>query len=506
MVDKLISTGIIGYFTFALSLMAAVDYRWFAGYLCIFFCLSVIVCRYFRAEITADIKRSTQQLLSGETKDRTIFYFLIVLLLSAVYWYAYYPGGFNLDAYGQWYQAHGYSPYNDWHPFVSTLLIQLVVSFVDDFAFYILIQIILFSATEAFMLRALQKAGIPAKFLVVTAILTGLNPAVGLNTVCMVKDVQYSILLILIMQGAFRIVESEGRVLHNNAFLFSLGSILALSALVRHNGVLFVVPFLLLLLFGYKACAKRICILGLTVLVIVMTIKGPVAGKLKVEPHNNVTGELVGIPMAIMANALVHDTENVPEEVHAFLNTIAADEEWNAHYFTGEWDSCKWEFSKADLLKNEPLEKILYLTWETMRACPQAAYDSFRENTKIVWEAVQTPLYWIPEVYIEENDLGIIPEPVPAMNTLCRRITEISLFPVIRGFFWNNGMQCLVMLTIFLFLPAEKRLKESILVLPLLAYTLGTMLLLAGPNQRYFYCNAVLYIPVSLMMLRGYHR
>ena len=60
-----------------------------------------------------------------EQKSRytVLLYFVIILFGSCIYWFAYFPGGFNLDAYGQWSQAHGVLPYNDWHCFVSTVIV-----------------------------------------------------------------------------------------------------------------------------------------------------------------------------------------------------------------------------------------------------------------------------------------------------------------------------------------------------------------------------------------------
>ncbi len=67
---------------------------------------------------------------------------LIVLFSSSLFWFAYYPGFFNLDADGQWLQVHGLIPYSDWHPLGSTLLIQLVLSIHDSLEFYIAVQLV----------------------------------------------------------------------------------------------------------------------------------------------------------------------------------------------------------------------------------------------------------------------------------------------------------------------------------------------------------------------------
>lgn len=430
-------------------------------------------------------------------------FFFIVLTGSALYWLAYYPGGFNLDAYGQWMQAHGELPYSDWHPIFSTLLIQLAVSVVDRFEFYILIQLLLFSLSAALLLNALEASGVDHRALLCVACFIGLNPAVGLNSICMTKDVQFTILTLLLTACFIRIVATRGDWLNRASNLIYLGLLCAFTLLVRHNGSLFVVPGVLILLLTYKSKALKIgfvCLLAVTILLIV---KLPVSRALAVEPHENVVGEAVGIPMGIMVNALVNDPENIPEDVHAFLNEIASDSEWESHYFVGEWDSCKWEFGGPELLKGVSLTQILCYTWKTVLACPQAAYESFRVNTQIVWEPFRTNPDWIPEDYIAPNDVGITHAPVSTIQTIMKAVQAVSMFPVLSCVFWNTGFHIAVILLAFCLCHRRIETEKTLLFLPLLVYDLGTMLLLAGPNQRYFYCNAVLYLPVTLFLLTG---
>lgn len=64
--------------------------------------------------------------------------FVIIFLGQMVYWAANYPGGFNLDAYGQWDQVHGLQKLNNWHPVFTTMLCWLITRLCDSFAFCIL--------------------------------------------------------------------------------------------------------------------------------------------------------------------------------------------------------------------------------------------------------------------------------------------------------------------------------------------------------------------------------
>ena len=61
----------------------------------------------------------------------------IVLLGQLFYWLAYFPGGFNLDAYGHWDQVHGFAPLNDWHSVVVTGIYWVLTRIKDSIVFCI---------------------------------------------------------------------------------------------------------------------------------------------------------------------------------------------------------------------------------------------------------------------------------------------------------------------------------------------------------------------------------
>lgn len=430
-----------------------------------------------------------------------VIYFSIVFLFSVFYWLGYYPGGFNLDAYGQWMQAHGTMPYNNWHPFVSTLLIQFCVAIYDSFEFCILVQIVLFSVSVSYLLKAIEKCGVSPTVLIGISVVIGLFPSIGLNTLCLTKDVQFTILIVFLTGCSVSVVSSDGQWLKNWCHTLWLVTLSVLALLVRHNGVLFVAPMLFIMILSFPHARRWILGASAVVVVLAGLVKGPVSNTLQVEPHDNVVGEAVGIPMAIMANALVSDPAHIPDEVHEFLNEIATDEQWQDEYIPGEWDSCKWVFGDGSLFKNESPGRILSLTFKTVKACPSAAYESARLNTQIVWDFIHTEPSWVPEEYIAENDVGIVSSPVKLLHSIGEGMKTISVFPGLSALIWNTGFQIAAILIIYLLRMPKISPKKTVLFLPLLAYDFGTMLLLAGPNQRYFYCNAVLYIPIIIGLL-----
>lgn len=70
----------------------------------------------------------TESRAEGDVPRRHILYFSILpLLISLLYFWAFYPGILMADSVNQWQQAHS-TFYNDWHPVVMTWMIKLAAS------------------------------------------------------------------------------------------------------------------------------------------------------------------------------------------------------------------------------------------------------------------------------------------------------------------------------------------------------------------------------------------
>ena len=430
--------------------------------------------------------------------------FTIILVGQLFYFFAYYPGGFNLDALGQWGQAHGDYPYDDWHPFVSTMWIKFVLLIHDSLPFYILSQALLFSAAFAKLSDSLFRIGIKPIYIIICAVLVSLSPSVGMNNVCLTKDVQFTILIILLTDISIQImltpfgdwVTKPFNVCYTSAILF-------FASTVRHNGILYTIPFLLLLALIYQKCIPQVIVITIVTILSITIVKDPIEQSLYVTPHSNTVGESVGIPMAIMANALVNDSDHIPVDVHTFLNQIADDDDWHEYYITGEWDSCKWEFGGTELLRDVNLLDILKKTAQTIVACPQASYESIRENTRIFWQVVGESSNWIADMYFCENEYGLLQNPNPVLNDLANNLIQLSGNTSINWLVWNTGYDILIFVILLYFSINHSVPKMMLLFIPLLCYDFGTMLLLAGPNHRYFYLNKCLVIPITLCAIHA---
>lgn len=425
---------------------------------------------------------------------------LIVLGGQLLYWLSYYPGGFNLDAYGQWDQVHGLQHLNNWHPVFTTAVYWLITRVNDNFAFCIFVQLFFFSVSVAYLLLTLHHLGIRDLWLIAVAFYIALNPAVGLNNICLFKDVPFTIALIWITVVIMRIVASSGKWMDKISHRIFLIILLAMAALIRHNGIFYILPLLLCLLILYKKRRLQLCSISVMLLAMLALIQGPLFDALSVEQHSNITGESVGIPMATMANVYLSDPQNAPDAVESFLLSIATEEEWLAHYVLGEWDSCKWEFGGIELFQDDSLTEFASLFVKAVIADPDAAYQAIRENTRVVWQIFGN-VEWDTWVYIEDNDYGIVSAPNPVCVAITDNLLTASLTPVGAACCWNVGVPNLMLIMMSWVSAVRKKYQKFLYIIPVVAYNLLTMLLLCGPSHRYFYFNSVITAPILLAML-----
>lgn len=179
--------------------------------------------------------------LNKEHNKNEIFLlcFAIVLIGQLLYWFAYYPGGFNLDALGQWDQIHGLQQLNNWHPILTTFFYWILTRFNDNFEFCILVQLVVFALSISYFLRELYKNGISIFFVLVSSLVIAINPAIGMNNVCLIKDVPFTIVVIWTFFLMYKIYLSAGKCITYLGNRILLAIILSALSLIRHNAVFY---------------------------------------------------------------------------------------------------------------------------------------------------------------------------------------------------------------------------------------------------------------------------
>lgn len=424
--------------------------------------------------------------------------FLIILIGECIYWKAYYPGGFNLDALGQWMQAVNDLPLNNWHPVISTLWYKILISINNSFSLVIFFQLVLFAIAFSYVMSKFIKYNFDEKIVYIISIIVAFSPTIMLFNICMIKDVLFAILVTFLFGISIEIYMSKGLWLKNKAHFIIFIIILTITSMVRHNAILYTLPLLIGIHFyvakNLRYLLKIIIVLMISIIIIINLY---VFKLFNIENHTNVVGEISGIPMSIMVNALITDSANLPKDVHEFLNQIATDEQFKKLYVCGEWDSCKWDLGGTELLSNVSIKTIICLTIKTIFSCPHASFEAMKEATRMMWQ-IGGEIYWYPEIYIEDNSYNIVRQYNNNYNNAFDKIVKLSTLPVI-NFIWSLGLKIIILLLTAYFVNDKN--KNMIFLLPIIINTFFTTLLLCGPNYRYFYYIDILFFPLTFILL-----
>lgn len=199
-----------------------------------------------------EIVISIREKVNNRSYDKFfITVFLIIFAGQLLCWLAYYPGGFNLDALGQWNQVHSNMQLNNWHPVFTTACYWLLTRIYDNFVFCIFIQLLLFSFSVAFLLLRIYQLKVSPTNLTLIVLYIAINPAVGMNNVCLFKDVPFTIALIWTSIIIINQIASKGIWLKSTVHLFYIIDLLIVT-LTRHNGIFYVVPLIICIAFIYR--------------------------------------------------------------------------------------------------------------------------------------------------------------------------------------------------------------------------------------------------------------
>ena len=425
-----------------------------------------------------------------------VLLFCVVFLVMGLYYVAYYPGGLIVDTFNQWYQVDkGYLV--DWHPAIHTLLFLWVRSlFCDSLAFVNFMQIIWIGMAVAYLGMVLECWGIRKRWCFLACFLGIAVPSSAIVMSFCWKDTALSIFAIILAAQVIQIFFSEGDWLRKWPNLLCFSGFCALAALMRHNAILLIGPLIFLIAVLYwKKIRYYGMLVGICTLTFVALIKGPLYKVLEVQPHSQVSAEMLGLPMTILANVLVNEPEKLDPETKEFLYRIGDQELWEENYREGSWNSAKWmgDDISNDVIEEEGAEKVLEHTWNAIRNSGYYAYRAVVKLTEVVWKPLGNHVEWSYHVNVQEgNAYGYETAGFLPLQKFLDGVRDLS----VNGTFlctwcWHLGFYILMLL-----FAGISRLKanlcQCILWIPVLCYNFGTALLLCGQDFRFFSFNTVI--------------
>jgi|GEM_PF-2685941 len=253
----------------------------------------------------------------------------IPLLGWLPYFLAYFPGKMTYDSFWQWDQAHGITPYNDWHPVLHTWIIQACAWVFNSPASYILLQIAVTCAAVGYAMYVLLRYGMPLWLVVVIDLVYAVNPVNGFFVVTMWKDIPFAAILLVLTVIVFQIVASKGRWLQNlwNLILFIATAFVTMN--LRHNGPEAVIASVVVALIALRGVRARLFISLVSMLGLYALFNGPVMTYAHVV--KNPLNQALAIPSQQIAATYTYDGKFTPK-LRAYFDSILPASHWAADY------------------------------------------------------------------------------------------------------------------------------------------------------------------------------
>lgn len=425
-----------------------------------------------------------------------VFVFYVLYLLSE------YPGGFSPDTKWQWEQAHTLA-FNDHHPFFHTLLFWLLTRIWDSYTFLLLVQIAALSLGFGYLAASMRAWGFRLPLILPVCFAGAFSFATRSIALFCWKDTALSIFCLYLLPHLFHMVLTRGEWLQKPGHRIAFGVLIACITLVRHNAVLFTAPLLVLLPFAFPRTRRAALRVTALVVALVIGVKGPLQSLCNVESAPSTYLETTGLPMTVLCSAYALAPETMPQDALALMQTIAPQEAFAQTYQFGDYNSVKWAFDlKQEHLSALPLPEFLGMTLRTAAANPMLALRSVLELTAMVWDpsgeryALSVPPYGEPPEYV----------PLPGQV----QVFFEQLFQLIDGAF--NGviyqkltsqlgiLTVVLLLALYLSIHRFRGWTALWLAAPVLCYNFGTMLLLCGPDFRFFHFNVLIVWPLTALL------
>lgn len=428
--------------------------------------------------------------------------FCLVFLWLMLYYYAYFPGSFDWDNLDQWWQIQN-SQYDTWHPVFHTLIIALFSRIINHYGFAVFMQLLLYSILCGYLLVTMAKWRFPVWSLVLTEFFLAANPQTHRILLFMWKDSALTLFMLLFTVYLLNTWLSNGMWLKKRGNLAVWILALISVSMVRHNSILFTIPFLVLAILCFREIRKESIVSLVLMLAGMMVIKYPVYNLVGASRPNQTYVETVGVPMTILCN--IHETapESLDPAAAEFLASIGPEKRWNI-YEMGNYNSFKFVTNANAVISETDPADFLGFTVRTIGRAPGLSVQAVYQVTRMVWDIRgTTPWHTDLEFQLRENEWnfayvenrGALRE---ALNDFDGWVMD-SPFDIL---FSYNGLHLLaiILCTLFVFVKKGKGWKAMCIALPLLAYSLGTMLLLCGPTYRFFHFNSVIVVPVCLLL------
>ena len=425
--------------------------------------------------------------------------FLVCLAVLALYFAAYYPGGLSSDTLYQWKQAHGSVTLNDWHPALHTLFIRLLTHILDNPAFAVAVQFLLYAFAVEYTIRSLLRTPVPRPLAALYAAYLIFSPALSNLIVYLWKDCAFTIAALFLSAQLLNIQFTDGEWLIKRTNRIALALTLCLVSILRHNGPALSLPAAIWLFASLPRRWRAVLSACLLSVLLFLGVKGPLYRVCGVRQESQGIGETIGFPMSILANVYAEDPDSLDPDIVEFLEDVAPLSTYQEFNTVGDWNDIKWHIGYVYTNRPYSLPEIYSFAVRAFLASPESAAESL----SYLWQMPMWPVsdaYWQISPY-QVRGFGMKDLGVPFLKRVLNWICRMSSEPLFAWMFWLPGFWMLVLcVCCALFGPWRTR-RALLLSAGLIPYHLATSLFLSSSTDFRFYLAFQAAAPLALLSL-----
>lgn len=427
----------------------------------------------------------------------SLIVFGITFVILLMWLWAFCPGLYYGDSLNQYEQAVTGS-YNNWHPVLHTwLFFWFPLKVWDSMITIVLFQIFLFALAVTYLMFVLFSNGCPRNFMVLSWLYIVSNPNTARIMLHPWKDSAMTIGALILFTQLIQIYATNGNWLKKKRNLIFFSIITFLTMGMRHNAVLLVAPVFLILFVFHRPIRKNLIVCAASVLIATLILQGPIFTLTNVKAPDGRTRESVGMPMTILCTVYMNERDTLSADVQAFMDSLATPDEWQNNYVHGNFNSIKWYSSQGLYQKVDAagIPRILKYAAEAISKQPESAWYAFVRLTHLIWGIDGKSNYGVDhysEMQYYENQYlqDFFCCFHPAVNTT-----------IFKYLFNYTGIIILFLLFLAVAKLGNQNLPRVMMVLAPMVYNFGTMLLLSGPDFRFFHFNFVIVVPLLYIIL-----
>lgn len=454
-----------------------------------------------------------------EIKKIGIKAFAICMCVMLVAYYSRFPGIYFMDSVYQLNEAMT-GVYDDWHPLLHTLLVYFLPIKLGGVWLIELLQLIFYSLALAYLICTLRWYGCKKSICTGVFVYLMLQPYTTYIILFPMKDCTFAILTMLLVTQYIHIVYTRGTWLNRNVNLILLIVTTVICTIVRHNAILFTLPFMCgVLVYSCKE-RKRGIIYMISVIICILLIKIPFYGLFHMEPNEDRVTETMGLPIVMMGNVLTSTPELMSDDAADFMYEIREKDIWEEYYRTGDWNIVKCYDGGAnfDAIEQTGRAKILEYMTDTLVRCPDQSLRAFNSVTGMVWQ-IDGDMGWkySMEKY-DSNYVGSVYDDTEATEELDRYDVELPMADyisdcfrqyrdIVQGsvlkyvFSYIGVLNLLMIMCCFSKIRCKKDVKKIFHILPIITYSFGTALMLSAYDWRFFYYTYACFFGVMYLLL-----